>query len=66
MYSLYIDLGIGRKLENGKDCAFLNHIRKDPNSFHRVAERSYEDLRNQSKYIQNVLEKLTSEQSTNN
>ncbi|XP_059450819.1 uncharacterized protein LOC132181587 [Corylus avellana] len=40
--------------------------RKDPTSFHRVAEKSYEDLKNQSQHIQNVFEKLTSEQIANN
>jgi hypothetical protein len=55
-----------RKVRNGKDCAFLSHIGKDPNSFHRIAEKSYEDLKNQSQYIQNVFEKLTSEKIANN
>ncbi|XP_059446498.1 uncharacterized protein LOC132178053 [Corylus avellana] len=55
-----------KKVRNGKDCAFLNHIGKDPTSFHRVAEKSYEDLKNQSQHIQNVFEKLTSEQIANN
>jgi ribosomal protein L22 len=55
-----------KKVRNGKDCAFLNHIGKDPNSFHRIAEKAYEDLKNQSQHIQNVFEKLTSEQIANN
>jgi hypothetical protein len=55
-----------KKVRNGKDCAFLSHIGKDPNSFHRIAEKAYEDLKNQSQHIQNVFEKLTSEQIVNN
>ncbi|XP_059441135.1 uncharacterized protein LOC132173614 [Corylus avellana] len=55
-----------KKVRNGKDCVFLNHIGKDPTSFHRVAEKSYEDLKNQSQHMQNVFEKLTSEQIANN
>ncbi|XP_062143933.1 uncharacterized protein LOC133851507 [Alnus glutinosa] len=39
---------------------------KDPNSFHRIAERSYEDLKNQSQHIQNVFENFTFEQIVNN
>jgi hypothetical protein len=26
-----------KKVRDGKNCAFLNHIGKDPNSFHRIA-----------------------------
>ncbi|XP_059431488.1 uncharacterized protein LOC132164990 [Corylus avellana] len=50
-------------IESGRG---LNQIRKDPNSFHRVVERLYEDLRNQSQHIQNVFENFTSEQIANN
>jgi hypothetical protein len=55
-----------KKVRDGKNCTFLNHIGKDPNSFHRTAERSYEDLKNQSQHIQNVFENFTSEQIANN
>lgn len=55
-----------KKVRDGKNCAFLNHIGKDPNSFHRIPERPYEDLKNQSQHIQNVLENFTSEQIANN
>jgi hypothetical protein len=55
-----------KKVRDGKHCAFLNHIGKDPNSFHRIAEKSYDDLKNQSQYIQNVFEKFTSEQIAKN
>ncbi|XP_062147873.1 uncharacterized protein LOC133856850 [Alnus glutinosa] len=55
-----------KKVREGKNCAFLNHIGKYPNSFHRIAERSYEDLKNQSQHIQNVFENFTSEQIANN
>ncbi|XP_059458371.1 uncharacterized protein LOC132187966 [Corylus avellana] len=55
-----------KRVRDGKHCAFLNHIGKDPNSFHIIAERSYEDLKNQSQHIQNVFEKATSEQIANN
>jgi hypothetical protein len=55
-----------KKVRDGKNCAFLNHIGKDHNSFHRIAERSYEDLKNQSQHIQNVFENFTFEQIVNN
>ncbi|XP_062152101.1 LOW QUALITY PROTEIN: uncharacterized protein LOC133860528 [Alnus glutinosa] len=55
-----------KKVRDGKNCAFLNHIGKDHNSFNRIAERSYEDLKNQSQHIQNVFENFTSEQIANN
>ncbi|XP_062150389.1 uncharacterized protein LOC133859059 [Alnus glutinosa] len=42
-----------KKVRDGKNCAFLNHIGKDPNSFHRIAKRSCEDLKNWSQHIQN-------------
>jgi hypothetical protein len=40
-----------RNVRNRKDCVFLSHIGKDPNSFHRIAEKSYKDLKNQSQHI---------------
>ncbi|XP_062176084.1 uncharacterized protein LOC133881145 [Alnus glutinosa] len=46
--------------------AFSGSAGKDPNSFHRIVERSYEDLKNQSQHIQNVFENFTSEQIANN
>jgi hypothetical protein len=55
-----------KKVRDGKNCVFLNHIGKDHNPFHRIAERSYEDLKNQSQHIQNVFKNLTSEQIANN
>jgi len=55
-----------KKIRDEKNCAFLNHIGKDPNSFHRIARRSYEDLKNQTQHIQNVFENFTSEQIANN
>jgi hypothetical protein len=48
-----------KNVRNGKDCAFLSHIGEDPNSFHRITEKVYEDLKN-------MFEKFTSEQIANN
>ena len=55
-----------KRVRDGKHCAFLNHLGKVPNLFHKIAESSYEDLKNQSQHIQNVFEKTTSEQVANN
>jgi hypothetical protein len=35
-----------KKVRDGKHYVFLNHVGKDYNSFHRIAERAYEDLIN--------------------
>ena len=55
-----------KKVRDKKYCAFLNYIGKDPNSFHRIAEKSYNDLKNQSQHIQNVFEKFTFEHIAKN
>jgi hypothetical protein len=59
VYSQYMDLRIGRELE-------IKNIVHFSNSFHRISESLYEDLKNQSQYIQNVFEKTTSKQIANN
>jgi hypothetical protein len=55
-----------KKIRNEKDYAFLNHISKYHNSFHKITEKSYDDLKNQSQHIQNMLEKFTSKQIAKN
>jgi hypothetical protein len=55
-----------KRVRDEKHCAFLNHIEKGFNSFHRIAENSYEDLKNQSQHIQNVFEKTIFEQIAKN
>ena len=37
-----------KKVKDGKNCAFLNHMGKYPNSPHKLAEKSLEDLMNQA------------------
>jgi hypothetical protein len=54
------------RVRDEKHCAFLNHIEKGFNSFHIIAENSYEDLKNQSQHIQNVFEKTIFEQIAKN
>jgi hypothetical protein len=55
-----------KRVRDGKHCVFLSHTGRGPNSFHRIAESSYEDLKNKFQHIQNVFEKTTSEQIVNN
>ena len=43
------------KVRDGKNCAFLNHVGKDPNSTHKKAERSCENLMRQSQHLVRVL-----------
>ena len=46
-----------KKVNDGKNCAFLGHIGKDPNSMHRIAVNSCNHLLNQSQHIEKVIEK---------
>ena len=49
-----------KKVRDGKNCAFLNHVGKDPNSTHKNAERSCEDLMRQSRLLMQVLNRYSS------
>ena len=55
-----------KKVNDGNSCSFLNHIGKEPNSFHRASEQAMTDLMNQSQYIQKVLENFNSNQIASN
>jgi len=50
-----------KKVRDEKHCVFFNHILKNPNSLHRIAERLCEDLINQSQHIQKMFDNFTSE-----
>lgn len=54
------------KVNNGKDCVFLSHVGKGPNSPHNVALRCYEDFKNQSCHIDKLLSKQISQQILSN
>ncbi|KAG7943691.1 hypothetical protein I3843_15G055900, partial [Carya illinoinensis] len=49
-----------KKINNGKHCAFLNHIGEDPCSCHNNAVKSCEDLLKQSQHIDKMLKLLAS------
>ncbi|KAG7988370.1 hypothetical protein I3843_03G184700 [Carya illinoinensis] len=55
-----------KKINNGKHCAFLNHIGEDPCSCHNNAVKSCEDLLKQSQHIDKVMNAQISEQILNN
>ncbi|KAH9697196.1 TTF-type domain-containing protein [Citrus sinensis] len=49
---------VWRKVKDGINCAFLNHVGKDPNSTHKKAEKSCEDLMRQSQHLPQRNEEL--------
>ena len=55
-----------KKVNDGNNCSFLNHMAKEPNSFHRASEQAMIDLMNQSQHIQKVLENFNSDQIASN
>ena len=55
-----------KKVNDGNNCSFLNHMGKEPNSFHKASEQVMTDLMNQSQHIQNVLENFNSDQIASN
>ncbi|XP_071933861.1 uncharacterized protein [Coffea arabica] len=46
-----------KKVNNGDNCAFLRHVGKRPNSFHRIAVKACNDLMNASQHIGTFIEK---------
>ena len=55
-----------KKVNDGKNCAFLKHIGNDPCSPHNNAVRACQDLLNQAGHIQNVIHVQNSEQIQKN
>jgi hypothetical protein len=55
-----------KKVHDGKKCAFLTHIGEDPCSAHNNAVKSCEDLKQQSRYIDKLLNAQNIEQIQNN
>ncbi|XP_061362827.1 uncharacterized protein LOC133306518, partial [Gastrolobium bilobum] len=51
-----------KKVNDGENCAFLRHVRKNIISMHKNAVRSCSDLMNQSQHIEILVERLTSQQ----
>ncbi|XP_029153401.1 uncharacterized protein [Arachis hypogaea] len=55
-----------KKVNNGKDCAFLSHVDKSLNSPHNITVKSCKDLLNQLCHIDKVLAKQNSQQVLSN
>ncbi|XP_024164732.1 zinc finger MYM-type protein 1-like [Rosa chinensis] len=55
-----------KKVRDGKGCAFLSHMGKDSNSFHKNAVRACDDLMKQPQHIQKVVANYTSKQIADN
>ncbi|GAV70253.1 LOW QUALITY PROTEIN: Dimer_Tnp_hAT domain-containing protein/DUF4371 domain-containing protein, partial [Cephalotus follicularis] len=55
-----------RKVNSGKDCAFLTHVRKSPSSPHNVAIKCCEDLKIQFRHIDTIIDKQTVQEIVNN
>ncbi|KAH9791681.1 TTF-type domain-containing protein [Citrus sinensis] len=53
-------------VKDGKNCAFFNHVGKDPNSTHKKAEKSCEDLMRQSQHLPHVFNRYSSQEIENN
>nr|KJB82431.1 hypothetical protein B456_013G195200 [Gossypium raimondii] len=54
LHLLIVALEIGKKVNNGCNCAFLKHMGKDLNSLHNNAQRAYVDLMNQAQHIEQI------------
>ncbi|XP_061370261.1 uncharacterized protein LOC133312978 [Gastrolobium bilobum] len=55
-----------KKVNDGENCAFLRHVRKNIISMHKNDVRSCSDLMNQSQHIEILVERLTSQQIAGN
>jgi hypothetical protein len=55
-----------KRVRDGKNCAFLKHIGKDPRSAHNNAMEAYQDLLNKEAHIENVFQKQSSRQRKRN
>lgn len=55
-----------KKVNSGKNCAFLTYMGTVPNSSHRITVKSCHDLTNQAQHIEKIVEKQTSQQVTKN
>uniref|UniRef100_A0A0A9GHJ6 Uncharacterized protein n=1 Tax=Arundo donax TaxID=35708 RepID=A0A0A9GHJ6_ARUDO len=55
-----------KKVKEGKKCAFLSHIGSDSNSAHSYNVKYYDNLKNASGHVDNVMEKKSTEEITQN
>ncbi|KAF5450063.1 hypothetical protein F2P56_030442, partial [Juglans regia] len=55
-----------KKMNDGMNCPLIGHVGKDPNSPHKNAVKCCEDLMNQSRHIDKLVEKQVSQDMENN
>lgn len=55
-----------KKVRDGKYCAFLSHVGKERDSYHKLCEQACEDLKNQAQHLPQVLMRQTSSQIAEN
>ena len=53
-------------MNDGMNCLLIRHVGKDPNSLHKIAVKSCEDLKNYSRHIDKLIEKQKSKELENN
>ena len=53
-------------MKDGMNCPLIRHVRKDPNSPHKITVKCCEDLKNYSRHIDKLIEKQTSKELENN
>ena len=55
-----------KKVNDGTNCPLIRYVGKDPNSLHKIAVKSCEDLKNYSRHIDKLIEKQKSKEVENN
>ena len=55
-----------KKVKDGMNYLLIRHVRKEPNSPHKIAVKCCEDLKNYSQHIDKLIEKQTSKELENN
>ncbi|KAF5444869.1 hypothetical protein F2P56_033965 [Juglans regia] len=55
-----------KKVNDGMNCPLIGHVGRDPNSPHKNAVKCCEDLMNQSRHIDKLVEKQVSQDMENN
>ena len=53
-------------MNDGMNCPLIRYVGKDPNSLHKIAVKSCEDLKNYSQHIDKLIEKQKSKELENN
>ena len=55
-----------KNVKDRMNCPLIRHVRKEPNSLHKIAVKCCEDLKNYSRHIDKLIQKQTSKELENN